>query len=161
MKRLTTCYLSQSITLRKQEKMTEFLKFYNFIESCLTNEHDIKVFNPFKKNSHLLGSEIYKRDLLAIEKADFVVAEVSIVSLGVGQELTYAIVKGKPILLLYNTASHYNLSDMVTGTGLKVHEYNGAKHDRWKKEITQHIAEFVEELRHFLFLKEKLCAEIP
>ncbi len=159
MKRLT-CYFSQSITLLKQKKITEFLKFYSFIESYLVSEHNIKVFNPAKKNSHLPGSEIYKRDLMAIDKSNFVVCEVSIVSSGVGQELTYSIVKGKPILLLYNTASPYELSEMVRGTGLKVHEYDSSK-EIWKKEITQHIAEFVEELRHFLYLEKRLCAKVP
>lgn len=154
------CYFSQAITLLKQEKRTEFLEFYDFVEKCL-KKHQVIVFNPAKKPSSLTGPEIYQRDLAEINKSDFVIAEVSIVSWGVGQELTYAIIRAKPILILHNTASSYGLSEMIRGAGLEIHEYDGTKQGEWKKQITRHIAEFIEELRHYLYLKERLCAKIP
>lgn len=162
MKKLN-CYLSQAITLLRQfgkEDVDEYLRYYEFIEKCLKKNHGINVFHPIKADSNLKSNEIYWRDLAEIDKADFLVAEISVVSWGVGQELTYAIMKGKPILALYNTKSRFKLSEMVSGCGLRFRNYNG-KSDEWKEQIARHIAGFLPEVKQFFYLRERLCAKIP
>lgn len=161
MKRRLKCYLSEAITLLRQEQKEEFLKIYDFIEEYLTIEYEIEVFNPIKHSSSLTDMEIYKRDLKEVNKADFVVAEVSVVSWGVGEELVYAIIRGKPILALYNKDSPYKLSEMVSGSRLRLRIYHGNNEKKWKHEIIRHLTEFVTELKQYLYLRKRLCAPIP
>ena len=161
MKRKLKCYLSEAITLLRQEEKKEFIKIYDFIEDYLITEHEIEVFNPIKHSSDLTDVEIYKRDLKEINKADFIVAEVSVVSWGVGEEIIYAIMKGKPILALYNKDSTYKLSEMVSGSRLRLRIYHGRNKKKWKQEIIHHITEFITELKQYLYLRRKLCAPIP
>ena len=162
MKKLN-CYLSQAITLLRQfgqEEADEYLKYYEFIEKCIKKNHRINIFHPIKEDSNKKSNEIYWRDLAEIDKADFLVAEISVVSWGVGQELTYAIMKGKPILALYNTKSRFKLSEMVSGSGLRIRTYNG-KGREWREQIARHIAGFLPELKQYFYLRKKVCAKIP
>lgn len=154
------CYFSQAITLLKQEKRKEYLEIYNYIERCLSKKHNVKVFSPIKEDSTISEPEIYWRDLKELKKADFVIAEASVVSWGVGQEITYAIMLSKPILALYNTVSKYKLSEMVVGSGLRLREYN-TEDEGWKQVLTHHLTEFMTELRQYLYLRKRLCAKIP
>jgi len=158
-----SCYISQAITLLRQIDQNEaddYIKFYEFIEKCLKKSHKVSIFHPIKEDSNKKSNEIYWRDLAEIDKADFLVAEISVVSWGVGQELTYAIMKGKPILALYNTKSRFKLSEMVSGSGLRIRTYNG-KGKEWKEQIARHIAGFLPELKQYLCLRERICAKIP
>ncbi len=162
MKKLN-CYLSQAITLLRQfdeKEAGEYLEYYEHIEKCLRKNHGIDVFHPIKEDSKISTNEIYWRDLGEVEKADFLVAEISVVSWGVGQELTYAIVKGKPVLALYNTSSRFRLSEMVSGAGLRIRTYNG-KSKEWKEQIARHIAGFLPEVKQYLYLRSRICARIP
>ncbi len=62
--------------------------------------------------------------LTAIKEADFVIAEVTNPSLGVGYELGYAETLRKPILCVFNKDSERKLSAMVSGNPYnKVIEY--------------------------------------
>ena len=60
-------------------------------------------------------NEIYERDRKWLEESDFVVAEVTIPSLGVGFEIGYAVKLKKPVLCLYYKEAHHNLSAMISG----------------------------------------------
>ena len=155
------CYLSQAITLLRQRELEQYLRYYDFVEQCLTEKHRVKVFHPIKEESSIPPSRIYWRDLRALEKADFVVAEVSVVSWGVGEEIIYAILRGKPVLALRNTTSEFRLSEMISGAGLRVRDYDGADPENWKPQLTHHIAEFVTELKQYLYLRRRLCARMP
>lgn len=76
--------------------------------------------------SPLPADQIYERDIQMIKDADFVVAEVSNPSLGVGYELAFAEKLGRPILCLFNKDSEKSLSAMVTGnTYNHIAYYNG------------------------------------
>jgi len=157
------CYLSQAITLLQQlapKEVDKYTQFYDFIEKCLVKNHKINVFQPIKEDSKIPAYEIYWRDLAEVEKADFIVAELSVVSWGVGQELTYAITKGKPVLALYNTKSKFKLSEMVSGAGLRIRTYNGDSNE-WKEQIARHIAGFMPELKQYFYLRDRVCAKIP
>jgi len=156
------CYLSQAITLLRQfnpEELDKYMEFYEHIEKCLTKNHKIQVFHPIKEDSNVPSAEIYWRDLEEVDKADFLVVELSVVSWGVGQELTYAIMRGKPILALYNNKSRFKMSEMISGAGLRYRSYNGNS-DEWKEQIVRHIAGFLPELKQYLKLRDKLCGKI-
>ncbi len=159
MKKLN-CYLSQAITLLRQfdqGEVMQYLGYYEHIEKCLKKNHKVNIFHPIKEDSKKKADEIYLRDLAEVDKADFLVAEISVVSWGVGQELTYAIMKGKPILALYNNRSRFKLSEMISGSGLRIRNYNG-KSTEWKEQIARHMAGFMAELRQYFQLREKVCA---
>ena len=80
---------------------------------------------------NLSPREIFERDRAYLGKADAVVAEVSVPSLGVGWELREAEQLKKPILCLYVPEQGKRLSAMLLGNdNIKVKEYNsidGAK----------------------------------
>lgn len=156
------CYLSEAITVLKGEErkelLTKFIGIYDYIESYLTKNYDVEVFNPIKQGQKLSPYEIYWRDLKEIRRADFIVAEVSVVSWGVGEELMYAIMKGKPILALYNTDSPYPLSEMVSGSRIRLRKYSDKN---WKESIVKYLTEFVTELRTFLYSRKRLIPPQP
>ncbi len=58
---------------------------------------------------------IYNRDMAWVTEADFVVAEVSNPSLGVGYEIGYAESINKPILCLYKDKEDVRVSFMILG----------------------------------------------
>ncbi len=68
---------------------------------------------------------IYKRDMEWLEKADVVVVEVSIPSIGVGYEIGKAENLNKLILCLYRNGSDKRLSAMISGNqNLETRVYN-------------------------------------
>lgn len=70
---------------------------------------------------------IYERDRAWLEECDFVVAEVSTPSLGVGYELAFAESLKKKIVCLFRVDSERKLSAMVAGNKyFKVFEYKDA-----------------------------------
>ena len=58
---------------------------------------------------------IHNRDLGWLRRADFMVAEVTTPSLGVGYEIGKATEWGKPVLCLFRPDAHPRLSAMVAG----------------------------------------------
>jgi len=60
-------------------------------------------------------SYIHNRDLEWLQSADFLVAEVTTVSMGVGYEIGRAVESGKKVLCLFRPESGKNLSAMITG----------------------------------------------
>lgn len=58
---------------------------------------------------------IYERDMSWLKESDFVVAEVSTPSLGVGYEIGYAVHVKKPVLCLYKEGAEHQLSAMISG----------------------------------------------
>ena len=58
---------------------------------------------------------IHDRDLLWLQSADAVVAEVTTVSMGVGYEIGRAVESGKKVLCLFRPDSGKNLSAMIAG----------------------------------------------
>ncbi len=59
---------------------------------------------------------IHDRDMAWIVACDFVVAEVSVPSLGVGYELGWAVALNKPIACLHRTISGRPISAMIAGS---------------------------------------------
>jgi len=60
-------------------------------------------------------SYIHNRDLEWLQSADFLVAEVTTVSMGVGYEIGRAVESGKKVLCLFRPETGKNLSAMITG----------------------------------------------
>jgi 2'-deoxynucleoside 5'-phosphate N-hydrolase len=71
--------------------------------------------------------EIHDRDLAWLKEADYVVADVTIPSLGVGYEIGKATEWGKPVLCLFRPADGRALSAMIAGSpGIIVRHYESA-----------------------------------
>ncbi|TFH00056.1 hypothetical protein E4H12_00330 [Candidatus Thorarchaeota archaeon] len=110
---MVQAYLSAPIihsTLRKDDFCTVVVK--------ALEDKGITVFAP-----QFLGPAtpdiIYKRDVENVMKSDFLIAEITNPSLGVGMEIMLSIELLKPVLLFYNSAVN-NLSKMVLGAVGKV-----------------------------------------
>lgn len=58
---------------------------------------------------------IHDRDLAWLKSADVLVAEVTVISMGVGYEIGRAVEMGKKVLCLYRPESGKNLSAMIAG----------------------------------------------
>jgi hypothetical protein len=72
--------------------------------------------------------KIHDRDLEWLRKADYLVAEVSTPSLGVGYEIGKATEWGKPVLCLYRPEDGRSLSAMISGCNqATVREYQQTK----------------------------------
>ena len=67
--------------------------------------------------SELINTDqyIYQRDIDWLKSSDVMVADVTVPSLGVGYEISYAEKLNIPILCLYNPKSKKSLSAMVLG----------------------------------------------
>lgn len=63
----------------------------------------------------ITDEEIYERDMAWLRSADMLVAEVTIISLGVGYEIAYAETLGKKIICLYRETEGKRLSGMLSG----------------------------------------------
>ncbi|XP_020368163.2 2'-deoxynucleoside 5'-phosphate N-hydrolase 1 [Rhincodon typus] len=71
---------------------------------------------------------IHDRDLMWLQEADVIVAEVTQPSLGVGYEIGRAVAMNKKILCLFRSSSKYILSAMIrgaeNGTNFQVKDYS-------------------------------------
>ncbi|RLF04873.1 MAG: nucleoside 2-deoxyribosyltransferase [Thermoprotei archaeon] len=59
--------------------------------------------------------EIYERDVRLMEEADVLVAEVSYPSLGVGFEIAYSLLRGKPVIALCEEDRLERTSALIRG----------------------------------------------
>lgn len=82
---------------------------------------------------------IHDRDLMWLESADVLVAEVSTVSMGVGYEIGRAVEAGKKVLCLFRPSPGKNLSAMISGCdSLKLVQYTALE------EAKDAIAKFIQ-----------------
>lgn len=82
--------------------------------------------------------EIYSRDIEWLNGCDAVIAEVSTPSHGVGYEIAYALLIGKPVLCGYETGK--NVSKMLTGN----------HHPLFRIVAYQEVDQFIREIDLFL-----------
>lgn len=90
--------------------------FYRVVIDTL-EELGIAVFAP-QFLPRVAPAEVFKRDISQVRMSDFLIAEVSNPSLGVGMEIMLAIELVKPILMFHKSGSQ-NLSYMVMGADRK------------------------------------------
>jgi nucleoside 2-deoxyribosyltransferase len=73
------------------------------------------------------ANEIYMRDIMWINEADAVIADVTTPSLGVGYEVAYAqFVAKKPVLCVAQIQA--NVSAMIAGSSVKLLQYEHSEH---------------------------------
>jgi nucleoside 2-deoxyribosyltransferase len=120
------------------EKIINYLKNYGEV----LTEHIGKMNGSGE--SDLTDAEIFERDIIWLQEADLVIAEVTSPSLGVGYEIGKAEEYGKKILCLYQENSSRKLSAMVSGNkNLELVVYT--KYDGLLTELFQKIDEFLKE----------------
>jgi 2'-deoxynucleoside 5'-phosphate N-hydrolase len=96
--------------------------FYQSIIACLSSlgevltEHVGDVSLSEKGDDGPNDRFIHDRDMAWLRACDFLAAEVSVPSLGVGYELGQAVALKKPILCLYRAESDRSLSAMIAGS---------------------------------------------
>jgi len=93
------------------------------------------------RESQLTAAQIYQRDIDWLEGADAVIAEISHPSLGVGYEICYALMKKKPILVLYREGIF--ASRMIIGNQdplLRIFAYKSET--EWQKMINSFIQDY-------------------
>ncbi len=110
---MVLAYLSGPIIHQQKRKED----FYRLVVSTL-EELDVDIFAP-QFLPPAPAEEIYQRDVHNVRSCDFLVAEVSSPSHGVGMEIMLAIELQKPILL-FQHANSEKLSRMVLGADGKV-----------------------------------------
>ena len=89
---------------------------------------------------------VYERDIRWLYECDGVVAEVSTPSHGVGYEIAFALLLGKPVFCCYQTGRQ--VSKMITGntsSGLQVIAYQG------KDDLLPSMREFLDQIRRGCF----------
>lgn len=89
----------------------------SLIELCKMNQIELLSFVDnynFKENEE---KEMMKTAFLEIDKSDFLIAELTTKSIGVGIEIGYAYAKGKPIIYLHKKDSEYS----TTASGSSTH----------------------------------------
>lgn len=77
---------------------------------------------------HQTDREIYEQDINWLRNSDIMVAEVSILSIGVGYEIGYADAVEKRVICLYDLNSEKQLSAMIRGNRkIEIIEYTDIK----------------------------------
>ncbi len=110
-------YLSGPIIISENRRDDFYKTVINFLESS-----NFEVFAP-QFLPHAEPSEIYRRDVESVRKADFILAEISSPSHGVGMEIMLGIELGKPLLLFHHKDTD-RISKMVAGAdGKAMFEY--------------------------------------
>ena len=97
--------------------------------------------NPQLSGRGETGSDraIHDRDLRWLRRADWMVAEVTTPSLGVGYEIGKATEWGKPVLCLFRPDAHPRLSAMVAGSpGVRLIKYR--KLEELKRMLPRHFS---------------------
>ncbi len=86
------------------------------------------------------AEHVYIRDTKWLDECDIIIAEVSVPSLGVGYEISYAEKLNKKVVCLYDINSDKKLSYMIDGNKTNtIIKYNNKK--ELKKELTKILKE--------------------
>jgi len=93
------------------KKIINYLQLLGEVLTEHVGDDDISTLGETGKSDN----QIYIRDLDWLQSADFVVADVSTPSLGVGFEISKAIESKKKVLCLYRIQGDKKLSAMISG----------------------------------------------
>ena len=103
-----------------------YLKIINYLKEygeVLTEHIGDQSINTLGENDNK-DNFIYKRDMGWLKECDFVIAEVTTPSLGVGYEIGRAIEFNKKVICLYRNTQDKRLSAMISGNkNLKIISY--------------------------------------
>lgn len=115
-------------------EMIKILKCHGDVLTEHVGDHNISEEGELVADSDF----IYNRDMAWLKEADFVVAEISTPSLGVGYEIGRAESMGKSILCLFRKDAERSISRMISGNA------------DIKKESYSNIAEAEQKINSFL-----------
>jgi nucleoside 2-deoxyribosyltransferase len=98
----------------------EDLEAYQMIIRLLQVKYDVLtqhvgVTDLTKLEATQSDKDIYEQDKRFLDQCDFLVAECTTPSLGVGYELAYAEAHHKPVVVLFDITKNRKLSSMVAG----------------------------------------------
>ena len=105
---------------------------YHEIVELLDNYGEVLTEHVADTELGVLGQDIgdrkiHDRDLAWLQESDYLVAEVTTPSLGVGYEIGKATEWGKPVLCLYRPVAGRSLSAMIAGSaGVTLREYQSS-----------------------------------
>lgn len=105
-------------TSHNGELMSQYNKIFEYIkkhEVTILSGQQVVNSDTLKQDKQLSAVEIYNREKKLIDQSDFIIAEVSKPSLGVGSEIVYALTEGKPVLALVRTDFEDRISPMLLG----------------------------------------------
>ncbi len=118
-------YFAGSIRGGRNDKeiYRQIIGYLQTIGEVLTEHVGSSALTP-SGEENMTDREIFERDLEWLSSSEFVVAEVSTPSLGVGFEIAKALDLGKKIICLYRNQEGKKLSAMISGCpGILVKEY--------------------------------------
>lgn len=125
---------------RELQEIYQTIHEYLLINGHIVLDHHISSPDVLEIEDSMTDKEIYHQDILWLKECDGVIAEVSIPSLGVGYEISYALdYLHKPVLGLYNR-SKTPISAMISGNtsgNLTLCSYNDIS------ELLNHIQVFI------------------
>ncbi len=132
-------YFSCSITGGRKDQTA----YRAIVDHLLTNGHTVPTAvladeDILDFETRITPEEIYSRDIEWLEACDAVVAEVSTPSHGVGYEIAYALLIGKPVLCGYEKGK--TVSKMLTGND----------HPGFRIQAYTEVDEFIREMDRFL-----------
>ena len=119
-------YLSASIR-GGRELQANYATIYDYLQN---NGHEVLTQHVASPNvieieNSMTETEIYTQDIEWLQMCDILIAEISIPSLGVGYEISYALNLHKPVLAVYE--ENRIISAMLLGNtspNLTIHSYN-------------------------------------
>ena len=91
------CYLQQIISFLKDNQKVTLIADFNWLNGNKERDND----------------DYFEKDIQAIENSDFVVAEISYPSSGVGFQISYSLTKKKKVLCLYKDTLNKTVSKFL------------------------------------------------
>lgn len=105
-------------------ELIDRLKIYGEVLTEHVGDQDLLEAGEAQKSD----AEIFSRDIEWLSQADVMVAEVTVISLGVGYELGIAEKLGIPVLCLYRDQNLQSLSAMITGNpAMTIYSYSNVE----------------------------------
>ncbi|MDD5615102.1 MAG: nucleoside 2-deoxyribosyltransferase [Candidatus Methanoperedens sp.] len=116
-----------------------FLKSRNY---TVISEH-VAAEGLEKVEARMTEQEIYEKDANWIEESDWVIAEITVPSIGVGYEICHAAKHKKPVLCLYEAGARASAMVLGNSTG-----YVTAKSYSDKKQLEEIILDFLKKRKN-------------
>ncbi len=107
-------YLSTAITGGRREYVESVRKICDTLRELGIEVLNGRVADPGFPSSDTDRARTMQEVVAWLEEADALIGEATISSTGVGCELTAVLMRGKPVLLLYDAHFGFRISDWVT-----------------------------------------------
>lgn len=128
-------------------KLSTYIEIQKIIESLgheFLTKHVTGRGNSREEEFVSPSQNAFERDIKLLEKADCLIAEITVPSLGVGYEISYAVEKRKiPVLALYEKDKENKVSAMIRSNTSENFQAKGYEEDEFK----QIIKDFLEDIK--------------